>query len=243
MTETTSKFDALKQKLKAGFQELAKERAETSSISAKTITPREYPKGARVHQLPSQQSDTAVLSLPTHYRSWWIVPAFLAIPLIMAAITWGGSAGFVPDEWVTDTWGRQQYRAGYFTYAPMIMAITITVGALIFVHFRFNRHTTITITPDMITIGRFHFDRKYAGSLRLGYEIDYQGDQSSFIRGQFLFSGLRLSYGPWGEDLPYMVDRYHAAEYVNWVNLFVEQVGSPPAAENNASEGRREQIF
>ena len=38
-------------------------------------------------------------------------------------------------------------------------------------------------------------------------------------------SGLRVAYGRWGDDLDYMVNKYHAPEYVVWMNEVIAEVG------------------
>jgi hypothetical protein len=91
---------------------------------------------------------------------------------------------------------------------------------------------TLIATPQYIKVGKLYFDRGHYGGMRIGYEID---TGMALLKNDFHDLGvglqaLRLSYGLWGEDLPFLVNRYHAAEIVIWMSYMISltEAGKDP---------------
>lgn len=208
------------------------------------MVPREFPKGAMIHKYPVNRASEVVISIPTHLRTWWVLAYVLAPFLLLLAIGGGLLFGIVEPSWYQDSRGRNQYSEGYFTIMPLLIAIVATIIVLLLIYYATNPTTKITITPKTITIGKYRFEREHVNGMRMGYEVSYDnGTTSPFVQSQIFFTGLRISYGPWGEDLPYMVSKYHGPEYVNWINSILDYVGSPEPRATAPEEGRREQRF
>lgn len=102
----------------------------------------------------------------------------------------------------------------------------------------------VRVDRETIDVNGMLFDRKHTEGFRIGYKVEGSGDQvESWDAKGVGFKTLRLSYGPWGEDLPYMANAYHAIEYVNWMNAIIAEVGKPAPAATDVGSGRREQAF
>lgn len=208
------------------------------------MEPRKFPKGTTIHKNPTSPDSEAIVSLRTHLRNWWILPYVLGPVILLLAIPIGIYSGIVGPEYYTDNFGRGRYAEGYFTIIPLIIALAVVIVAVFLLYQLTNPVTRITITPSTVTIGKYRFKREHSKGLRMGYEVTHDTSNSSMLsEKQIFFTGLRLSYGPWGEDLPYMVNKYHGAEYVNWINSILDYVGSPEPQSTAPEEGRREQRF
>lgn len=190
------------------------------------VTPRSTPKGTRIIQ---QSPDQITLGIRYVMRFWWpylpigmLIFTVFAVPVIggfIAAIT--GAIGF-----------------------PVFLFLASIVGT-IFAFTQTRGEVQVIVQPDKMKFGAKTYDRKYYNGMRLGYQIatDDNALKNDFFDKSMGMSALRLTYGPWGEDLPYLVNSYHAAEIVTWMNPLIDAVGAPPPRENAPSEGRREQSF
>ncbi|WP_208352870.1 hypothetical protein [Pseudaestuariivita rosea] len=208
------------------------------------VKPREMPNGAKIHAAQNGSDETIEVSLPTHIRTWWILPYVLAPFLLYIAIVLGGIWGIVEDSWTQDNFGRSVYNEAYFTFQPMITLIIVFSGLLFLLYWLLNPRTRIIITSEVITIGRYCFDRKHTGGMRLGYSVQCDGETPLMFKNrQMVFAGLRMSYGPWGEDLPYMVNKYHGAEYVMWLNGLIANAKMSDIIDETVQRGHREQLF
>lgn len=127
-----------------------------------------------------------------------------------------------------------------FTIAP----IGVAIWAYSMAHFELE----ILATKDRLKVGKLIFDRAISGGILTGYESGGE----TIKDGVFDFSigagitkviALRVSYGPWGEDTNYLVNGYHAAEYVVWLNHMIAAVGAPPPREHDLASGRRKENF
>lgn len=93
--------------------------------------------------------------------------------------------------------------------------------------------------------GTMRFDRKYFGGVRLGYSIQTESGalKEHFSDGNFGLQALRIEYGPWGEDLPYLVNGYHATEIVLWMNMVMRATISEPPKAHAPDVGIVEEVF
>ncbi|WP_037952998.1 hypothetical protein, partial [Sulfitobacter donghicola] len=59
----------------------------------------------------------------------------------------------------------------------------------------------------------------------------------------FKYKGLRMAYGQWSHDLPYMVSDYYSAAYVVWVNQLLETIQTNPETVNDTAAGIKQQMY
>ena len=125
-----------------------------------------------------------------------------------------------------------------------VVLIVASIGAVGLAFWRTRFWVKVVAHREAIKFGERTYDRKHYTGMRIGYSID--GDstlKNDFFDQSMGMTALRLAYGRWGEDLPYLVNKYHAPEIVIWLNEHIDAVGAPPPRENAPSEGRREQSF
>lgn len=89
------------------------------------------------------------------------------------------------------------------------------------------------------------FDRAHFGGMRSGYSIQTESAvlSSDFTSSNFNLAGLRVSYGPWGEDLPYLINGYHSVGLILWMNMALGSVDMPPPKAHDPSQGREEVVL
>ncbi|WP_161793899.1 hypothetical protein, partial [Jannaschia aquimarina] len=94
----------------------------------------------------------------------------------------------------------------------------------------------IEISEGTIKVGGKYYAREHSSGFRIGYKVEGQdaGLKNHFMDKSFGMTGLRLSYGEWGEDLPYLINSYHSAEMVIWMNGIVAGVGKTEAEPGEA---------
>jgi hypothetical protein len=90
-----------------------------------------------------------------------------------------------------------------------------------------------------VSIGRYVFDRKIGGHFRVGYEVT-KGSGST--GGTQRFSTIRVTNGPWGEDLPFSIVQHRAVEQLDFANFMISRVGKS-ADTPTPEEGFRNQKF
>lgn len=137
-----------------------------------------------------------------------------------------------------------------FSWNPTIKILGVilllgSIGALVFSIVRTRFWVKVIVQKDAIKFGDKTYDRQHFGGMRIGYSIETDDNalKNDFFDKSMGMSALRLCYGRWGEDLPYLVNKYHAAEIVIWLNEHIDAVGAPAPRENAPSEGRRKQTF
>ena len=99
------------------------------------------------------------------------------------------------------------------------------------------------IQSESIWIRGRLYDRKIAGQLTNGYSVQMSLNSSA---GPSFFAGLRMEYGDWGEELPYMLPAYFAAEQIVFIQGAIATIQTPDQASglsNNLAQGYRKQIF
>lgn len=220
-------------KAMAGDQNLtASDLVEKRQLSSHMVEPRETPKGTRVIK---QSDDEVILGVRYVLRFWWpFLPAALLAFTIVGAPAVGGIIGAVISDWQNN-------------FIPVTIAV-VFIGSVIATILAFQRtrgEVVIIAQPDKIKFGDKTYDRQHYGGMRMGYSVSTEDNalKNDFFDQSMGMSALRLSYGRWGEDLPYLVNKYHAPEIVIWMNEHINAVGAPAPRDNAPSEGRRQQSF
>jgi len=214
---------------------------------------RDRPKGTK---LIRATNDTVKVKFKAAVRFWWKL-SWLLWPLYIAATVFGfgiaaGSnfyrriaearTNFLFDEGIIDVLGIVLQSLLLGLQNAIAWAIVVSpIAWLIMVLTR--PWVRVYADREKVVVGRQSFDRRHFGGLRIGYEIK-TGDallKNDFHDLDIGLQGLRLVYGPWGEDLPYLVNKYHANEIVLWLNLMIDQ--TIVQTQTTGQSGQREQRF
>lgn len=193
---------------------------------------RPYPRFANLPEFT--QGEGFVATIPTVRRSWWIVGLLGIAALWFTFIPVGIGLSFVAPTWE---------RNGYFTPIPLLIA----VGVLVAVSYAILRaiFPRIKITADRseIHVGKFHYDWNTAAGMRVGYSIG--GVERSSEQGflWFQYTGMRMAYGQWGHDLPYMVSSYYSVAYAAWINQLLETIQHDSESVNDAAAGIKQELY
>jgi hypothetical protein len=172
---------------------------------------RETPKGTRLVKL--REGEFVVLKFRAAIRFWYLV-AFAAVPAVFVL---GGPIGFAASLiFRTGPYGLPNTGAYFWVFVILSVLAYLAIR-------RAYPWVTLIATPQYIKVGKLYFDRGHYGGMRTGYEIS---TSAGLLKNDFHDLGiglvaLRLSYGLWGEDLPYLVNRYHGAEIVIWMNYMI----------------------
>ena len=193
---------------------------------------RPYPRFANLIELTEGEGFKA--SIPTALRTWGIIGIVAIIGLWAIFVPVGTGLGFVAPSW-----NGRGYSNGYYSPRPLL----ITIGVLLLISYFILRtifpRIIVQADRDKITVGKFRYSWDYAQGLRTGYSVG-GGEKDS---KQWKFAGLRMAYGPWSHDLPYLVNDYYSAAYIVWVNQLLETVQTSTAAMNNPNAGIRIQQY
>lgn len=198
---------------------------------------RPYPRFANLSEISKGESFTA--SIPTVIKTWWLFGLFAIVALWLIVPPIGITMGFV--EATYDNRGR--YIQGYFNPMPLV----ITVGVLLAITYGILRaifpRILITATRDGISVGKYRYSWDNAEGLRAGYSVGgvEKSDEQGFF--WFKYKGLRMAYGQWSHDLPYMVSDYYSAAYVVWVNQLLETIQTNPETVNDTAAGIKQQMY
>ena len=195
-------------------------------------TIRPHPRFADLSEFSKGESFTA--SVPTVIKTWWVVGLFgiLALWIIFVPVGIGFSI-------VAPTWERN----GYFNPLPIIIMIGVLIVATYAILRAIFPRIAITATRDGISVGKYRYSWDNAEGLRAGYSVGgvEKSDEQGFF--WFKYKGLRMAYGQWSHDLPYMVSDYYSAAYVVWVNQLLETIQTNPETVNDAAAGIKQQMY
>jgi|TARA_B100000519_G_C14258826_1_gene446488 hypothetical protein len=186
------------------------------------------PYRAQIHHAPD--GEKVKVSLPCARYYWVFLPyAFVLIgsPVILGA---GFSMGF----------GFTRNYTPYWQPIPLLIALGIWAALFVLTLRIGYPRIVFEATRDGVTIGKYKFDWDNLGGLRLGYSAGGK----EMAREQWGHTGLRMTYGAWGFDLPYMTPSYYAAAYVVWVNMLFDTIGkNPETMDNSPEEGFKKALF
>lgn len=205
-----------------------------------TILPRaapllDVPYRAEIHHQPDGQK--VHISLPCGRYNWLWLPyayiVFVAVPVVIAAIYWG----------IGIELNRYRAPTGNLIWSPLPLITVLVLLVCVFVAIMKWCWPRISIiaTTERVTIGSFAFKWDELEGLRLGYSSGGKPRE----RSQWGFTGLRMQYGAWGYDLPYMVNSYYSAAYVVWGNLMLQTIEHVPfeGRVNSIEEGFQKDLF
>jgi hypothetical protein len=176
---------------------------------------RELPRFLTVSDFTEGQSVSIII--PTARRTWWIVAvlgllAFWAIALPLL-VPFSMAGGFYDR-------GSNAYVDPYFN--PLLFAFYLLplLGVTWLVWWAAFPRIRITADQKEIRVHgrRYGWDR--AKGFRLGYSLGGVERKDS----QGFYAGLRMAYGPWGDDLPFMVRDYYAPAYIMFLNQALQSV-------------------
>jgi len=192
-----------------------------------------WDKPYRAKILHAPDGEKISVSLPCALYGWF------ALPYLYLIVTLPPVAYF---SWMAGYWGRVSRGQWESGWNPT--AFLLSVGAVIFVfivlHYFLLPRIKVTADREGITVGRYKFDWEHSEGLRLGYSAGGKERENK----QLGYVGLRMSYGAWGFDLPYMVNGYYSAAYVVWVNMMLETIGKhPDEMTNDPQAGFMKDLF
>lgn len=194
----------------------------------------DQPYRVKIHHEPDGQK--IHISLPCGRYNWvWLPYAFTlfaAVPFLIAAWSYGWGI-------TTDRYGFPN--GTYWSPIPLVLAIVLLVAAYIVVMRWCCPRVSIIATRERVTVGRYDFQWQELEGLRLGYSSGGKPRE----RTQFGWVGMRMQYGAWGYDLPYMLDGYNSAAYVIWANMMLQTIDHVPFAGrvNSIEEGFQKDLF
>jgi hypothetical protein len=200
--------------------------------------PRLTPKGTMIE---AQSDDTVTLRFQAVIRTWWILP-YLMLPItIVGSIPLGLFIGTFMNPGYPYIGGPVWQ--GFFNSA--LWLTPVAMAAANYALWRWTRpFVRMFANRRYIQVGSKYFERQHYGGMRLGYEIQTTAGvlKNDFHDLAIGLQGIRLSYGPWGEDLPYLVNSYHANEIVLWLNFKIGETAEP-ATPPVSHSGNRPQSF
>lgn len=174
-------------------------------------------------------------SIPTVLRTWWIVGILAIISLWVICIPLGVSLGIVGPAWDN----RGNFTDPHFSPVPLLVTIAILLAVSYGILRVIFPRIIIEADRQKITVGKFRYSWNHAQGLRVGYSVGGVEKTSK----QWKFTGLRMAYGEWSHDLPYLVNDYYSAAYIVWVNQLLETVQTNTVAVNNPQAGIRQQMY
>ena len=198
---------------------------------------RPHPRFANLSEFTEGVSFTA--SIPTVIKTWWVVGLIGILALWSVAvptlIVWSAIG------WYTDS--RGNFYEASFSYTTFLFGIAILLGLSYVILRAIFPRIIITASRDGISVGKYRYSWDRAEGLRAGYSVG--GAEKSHEEGflWFKYVGIRMAYGQWSHDLPYMVGDYYSAAYVVWVNQLLETIQTNPETVNDAAAGIKQQMY
>ena len=186
----------------------------------------ERPVGTRISE---HNAEKAVFSFQAMVKYWWLLPVALIVGLFAVILPFsGGMAAFG---------GPVGALVGLVILAAYVFLTWKSIG------WGFP-WVEVIATREYVRVGPYYFDRARYGGITIGYQITYgstthSGGDSGF---PMIWKGLRLNYGPWGKDLPYLVNDFHSVEVALWLSAMIASVKKPPEG-SSTEHGTRTQKF
>lgn len=207
-------------------------------VAAFCLVPRSTPKGTELDYL---DANTARMRVKSAIRFWcYFYPGLFTICAI-AGVPLGGYWGLDIYNANPNRWNINP--VPYVFWGAVLLSGAF-VAAAIYSYFSTRPWVTIVVTASTITYGSMKFDRRYYRRMQIGYSTQEAGDmKNDFFDLSMGMVALRLSYGDWGEDLKYLVNKYHSEEIVIWMNRIIDSVGSPPPPANDPYAGRKIELL
>jgi hypothetical protein len=200
--------------------------------------PRLSPKGTIVE---AQSDDSVTLRFRAALRTWWVLPYIMLPITIVGSIPLGLFIGTYMNP--VNMFQHQSAWQGYFNTALWGTPVAMVIAT--YLVWRWTQPLVkVVANRQYIQVGSQYFERENYGGMRLGYEIETSMGllKNDFHDLSIGLQGIRLSYGRWGEDLPYLVNSYHANEIVLWLNVKIGETEAAIAAPVSQT-GNRPQSF
>jgi hypothetical protein len=197
----------------------------------KVRVPRETPKGTRI---VLQGKDWCYLDIKITVQYWGIILPALAVGILF----------YVPAPLTAYI----AFRYGIWDFESVTkISWGIIIACLVVVYYCYTGTRywiRVEVTPDRIKFGRRIYDRAFFNGMRIGYEDQNMLQmKNNFLDFSMGVRALRLGYGRWGDDLPYLVNNYHSAEIVVWMNEMIAQAGQPGAGDHAPELGVKQERF
>lgn len=200
---------------------------------------RQTPKGTRIEV---DRPGEVQVRFRAVVRFWFALPYVLGLITLFGSVPLGGFIGyfFNPFDGYRSQ-GAWQSWMSFWLFSTPILFLAATIISYRLTHL----WVKLVATQHYIRVGSYYFDRTKYGGMRIGYEIKTTGNllKNDFHDLSIGMQALRLSYGPWGEDLPYLVNKYHANEIVLWLNIMIARTMARPAGPTDTATGQRPQAF
>ena len=184
---------------------------------------RELPRFLTVPQFTKGESFTIII--PTARRTWWWVLGFVVVGLWLV---------LVPMIFYASIGGGYDARGNWS--APAVNPVTFALWLLpllgltwVVWWWSFPR-IRITADHEKIRVHDRVYDWDKAGGFRMGYSIG--GIERSDEQGPY--AGMRMAYGPWGDDLPFLLRKYYAPAYIMFLNQALKEI--EPRTPNTMAE-------
>lgn len=191
---------------------------------------RNVPRFLNVSEFEEGQRFT--ITVPTARRTWWVV-ALVAVIGLWVALTpviffASFSGGYINRSYVEPYFNPLLFGL----YLLPLLAATWAAWWWAFPRIR------ISADHEFIRIRGRQYDWDRARGFRLGYSLGGVERQDK----QGPYSGLRMAYGPWGDDLPFLVRNYYAPAYVLFLNDALKAI-EPRTATSAADNGIKPVMF
>lgn len=195
---------------------------------------RPYPRFFHLSEFQDGQKFSA--SIPVARRTWWLVGWGAIVCLWVFALPGGVALSWIPVEWDYRT-NRQA--GGHLSWIGVSVTV-IVLAVLTYVIWRaiFPR-ITIQADREGVKVGAYHFDWQHIEGFRMGYSSGgVERDEK-----QLWFHGLRIAYGPFGHDLPYLVRNYYVPVYVVYLNQLLGTIKVDGSTLSNQRAGIRQEMY
>jgi hypothetical protein len=205
-------------------------------IRGAALEPRAMPAGAKIHY---QGEDGIKVSVPGYRRKlvlWGALFAAILFFVMLPTLVFGTS-----NTWIGRS-GRVYHEQNWFLSIFLVGAIP---GFCIWA-FRFLKpRVVITARDNRVRVAGGNseglvFDTVHYSGMRKGFEM--KSGKVKDQAGLGLFTGLRVGYGEWGEETPFMFQKMRGLEYILWMNSMIEPVVIGGAV-HESEIGERKQSF
>lgn len=198
---------------------------------------RPYPRFASLPEFTPGESFTA--TIPTALRTWWVFGVLVIGALWFFVLPLGIALGI--DAGGFDNRGRLiqpsfSWTPGIFT-AIVLAAVSYGIWRAVFPRIK------IQVDREVIQVGKYRYTWDTASGMRVGYSIG--GVERSSEEGVLWvkFTGMRMAYGQWGHDLPYMTNTYYSVAYAAWINQLLETIKHNTETVNDPAAGIKQELY
>lgn len=185
-----------------------------SASSTRRIGMRDRPRFLTVEDYEEEERFTIII--PTARRTWWIVAILGLLALWIVGLPSLGFLSVIDGSYDNrGRWTSPSFSWGLFLFGfAVLIAVTWVVWWWAFPRIR------VTADHENIRVHNHIYAWDRAEGFRLGYSLGGVERKDS----QGFYAGLRMAYGPWGDDLPFMVRDYYAPAYIMFLNQALQSV-------------------